>query len=320
MDSSKNIRKYIINSVLVAFIFIVLIFLMSCLFITNKNEYGVVREFGKIVKITNFDINTLTEEEQNIIKSQKIIIENKIGISFKKPIIQSVSLIPKTKLLYDLPISDVITQDKKTMVTDSFVIWRINNPFKFIKSLNSNITNAEDRLSVTVYNSMKNVMSSMSQADIIANRNGSLPTKIQNNIGEDFSQYGIEIIAVETKHLDLPKDNKDAVYQRMISERNNIAAQYEADGDSKKKIIENETNKDVSIKISKANSDAQKLIAEGEAEYMKILSNAYSDQSRADFYEFVRSLDAISDSMKGDNKTLILSKDSPIAKVFYLTK
>ena len=102
----------------------------------------------------------------------------------------------------------------------------------------------------------------------------------------------------------------------MISERENIAAQYTAEGKSEAKMIENTTDKEVSIMLSDAQAKAEATVAEGEAEYMKILTNAYSDPAKMDFYSFVRALDALKESMRGDNKTIILSDDSPIAQIF----
>ncbi len=275
-------------------ILIVLLALLSnVLVVTHSNEYQIVQQFGKIVSV-----------------------RDQAGLSFKIPFVSSVRTLPKTVLLYDLPISDVITRDKKTMVADSFVLWKITDPTKFIQTLNGSVTNAEARISTIVYNSMKNVISSLTQSDIISGRD-KLAGEIFENIGGSLDQYGVELVGVETKHLDLPDDNKNAVYERMISERNNIAASYQAEGESAAKKIRTETDKTISIRISQAQADAEKVIAEGEAEYMRILSEAYSDQSRADFYGFVRALDAAKASMTGENKTLILSKDSPIAQIFY---
>ena len=131
-----------------------------------------------------------------------------------------------------------------------------------------------------------------------------------------YEQYGIRIMSVEVKKLDLPDNNKNAVYTRMISERENIAAQYQAEGEAQAKMIQNTTDKEVSIMRSTANAKAEKIRAEGEAEYMKILSQAYNDKDKSDFYSFVRSLDAAKASMKGGNKTLVLPADSPISEVF----
>jgi len=119
------------------------------------------------------------------------------------------------------------------------------------------------------------------------------------------------------KKLDLPDDNKLAVYTRMISERENIAAQYEAEGQAQAQIIMNTTDKEVSITKSNAEARAEAIIAEGEAEYMRILSDAYSDAGKADFYSYVRALDALKLSMNNSDNTIILSEDSPIAGIFY---
>lgn len=201
------------------------------------------------------------------------------------------------------------------MTVDSFVIWDINDPVKYLASLNASKEKAEVRLGNVVYNSIKNVLSSTNQADIISGRDGNLAKTITENIGDAMDSYGIHIYAVETKKLDLPDSNKESVYQRMISERNNIAAQYTADGDYQSSLIKNETDKTVKETIAKANAEAEKIKAEGEARYMQILSDAYNDEAKADFYNYVRSLDALKASMKGDNKTVILNEDSELARI-----
>ena len=206
--------------------------------------------------------------------------------------------------------------DKKTMITDSYVLWKITDPLLFSQTLNSSISNAENRIDTVVYNAIKNVISSMSQNDVISGRDGELTNAILDNIGSTMNQYGITLLTVETKRLDLPSDNKAAVYERMISERDKIAATYSAEGNSEAQIIRNATDKEISIMLSTATAEAERITAEGEAEYMRILSQAYADQSRTEFYSFVRALDAARLSLNGKNKTLILSPDSPIAQIF----
>ena len=239
------------------------------------------------------------------------------GVSFKIPFIQSVDTLPKQTLLYDLSPSDVITSDKKTMICDSYILWHITDPQKFAQTLNSSILNAESRLDAIVYNSTKNVISSTSQDDVISGRDGALSVAILANIGDSLDQYGIELLSFEVKKLDLPSDNKAAVYERMISERDNIAATFTAEGNSEAQKIRNTTDKEVTVMLSEAEKSAEILISEGEAEYMRILSEAYNDPARQEFYSFVRSLDALKASMQGGNKTVILSPDSPIAQIFY---
>lgn len=265
----------------------------SSIVVTQENEYSLIRQFGRIDHIVS-----------------------QAGISFKLPFIQSVDKLPRNTLLYDLPSSDVITSDKKTMICDSYILWRISDPQKFAQTLNSSIANAESRLDAIVYNSTKNVISSTTQDEVISGRDGELSAAVIANIGSSLDQYGIELLSFETKKLDLPGDNKAAVYERMISERDNIAATYTAEGNSEAQIIRNTTDKEVTVLLSEAEKEAAILIAEGEAEYMRILSEAYNDTSKQEFYSFVRSLDALKLSMQGGNKTVILSPDSPIAQIF----
>ncbi len=286
----KNIKRIL----LIALLLILLCVGVSGIVITGENEYSLIRQFGKVAYVVDT-----------------------AGISFKIPFIQSVDTLPKDIQLYDLSPSDVITSDKKTMICDSYVLWHITDPLKFAQTLNSSIPSAESRLDTIVYNSTKNVISSTTQDDVITGRSGALSAAIIANIGSSLEQYGIELLSYETKQLDLPGDNKAAVYERMISERDNIAATYTAEGSSEAQIIRNTTDQEITILLSNAQKEAEILIAEGEAEYMRILSEAYSDESRQEFYSFVRSLDALKVSLEGDNKTVILSPDSPIAKIFY---
>lgn len=284
-----------------AFILIIIIFgiitLFSTAIVTKENEYTLVKRFGKIERVNS-----------------------EAGLTLRTPFIENVDVLPKSIQFYDMEESEVITMDKKTMVADSYVLWRIKNPILFAQTLNSSIVAAEGRIDSIVYNAMKSEISSLSQADVISGRDGELNQGFMENIGSSMEQYGIELISVETKHLDLPSDNKNAVFERMISERGQIAATYTAQGESEAQKIRNTTDKEVSISISNAEAEAAKIIAEGESEYMRILSEAYSTESKSEFYTFIRSLEAARASLSGEDKTLILSKDSPIAKIFYDVK
>lgn len=261
--------------------------------VTQQNEYKLIRQFGKVDRVISSS-----------------------GISFKIPFIESTQSLPKETLLYDLAASDVITKDKKTMISDSYVLWKISDPLKFAQTLNSSVESGESRINTAVYNATKNAISSMSQDQVITSRDGELSDMVMEAIGTNMDQYGIELLKFETKQLDLPDDNKEAVYERMISERDNIAATYKAEGNSEAKVIRNKTDKEVAIQISDAKKQAEILEAEGEQEYMKILAQAYGEEERSEFYSFVRSLDALKTSMKGEDKTVILSADSPIAQIF----
>ena len=261
--------------------------------VTQQNEYKQIPQGGEVDRVISSS-----------------------GISFKLPFIESTQSLPKETLLYDLAASDVITKDKKTMISDSYVLWKISDPLKFAQTLNSSVESGESRINTAVYNATKNAISSMSQDQVITSRDGELSDMVMEAIGTNMDQYGIELLKFETKQLDLPDDNKEAVYERMISERDNIAATYKAEGNSEAKVIRNKTDKEVAIQISDAKKQAEILEAEGEQEYMKILAQAYGEEDRSEFYSFVRSLDALKTSMKGEDKTVILSADSPIAQIF----
>lgn len=289
MSKLKNMWKPLVLVLVVLYLAV-----SSCTIITYPNEFTVVKQFGKIVSIRETP-----------------------GLSFKIPFIQTAEKIENTVLLYDLAVSDVMTKDKKSMIADCFVLWRIEDPQKFTQTLSAQTANAEYRIDTIVYNSLKNVISSLSQEEVISGRDGELAAAIKNNVGDTLVQYGIELLAIETKSLDLPDENKDAVYERMISERNNIAATYKAEGEEEAKEIANDTSAEILIMQSQADAEAAEIIAKGEAEYMRIMSEAYNDPEKADFYLFLRSLDAAKITMQGEQKTLILDESSPLTQIFY---
>ena len=273
---------------------VVILLLFSSLYSVAPNEYAAVQKNKKIVKI-----------------------EDTPGLKFKLPFIQNIQMISKATMLYDVPLSDVITRDKKSMIADNYVLWRVNDPTKYIRTLDAIEVRAEERIEAAVYNSLKNVISSMSQDEVIEARGEKLTQMLTDEANSDIGDYGIEVITAEIKSLDLPDDNKEAVYDRMISERQNIAASYTAQGEAEAQKIRNETDKNVTVMIANANKDAEILVAEGEAEYMRILQEAYNTKDKENFYSFTRSLDAFQKSLSGGEKTIILDKDSELVKILY---
>ena len=290
----KTIKRLIISGVI---FLIVLIVMSSSLYHVNTNEYAIVKQLGKIVTI-----------------------DNTPGLRIKIPFIQSVQKIYAGNHIYDIPTSDVITKDKKSMIADDYVIWKVIDAKKYYQSLGGISGRAEERIDAAVYNATKNVISAMTQDEIIAARGTKLTELITTEANSDIAEYGLAVITAEIKALDLPETNKNAVYERMISERNNIAAGYTAQGNANAQVIRNETDKQVKILTAEADKDAEAIIAEGEAEYMKILSDAYNIPEKAEFYNYIRSLDALKVSLSGGNKTLLLDKSSELAKILYFNE
>lgn len=282
------------SAFLIVIVVAAIVILSSSLYIVGPNQYAAVRQFGKIISVI---------EEP--------------GLHVKIPFINDTQKISGKAKIYDIAPSDVITKDKKSMIADNFAVWKVVNPTRYIQSLNAIDARAEERVEAAVYNATKNVISSLSQDEVIAFRGEQLTNRITEEANSDIGEYGIVIITTEVKALDLPEDNKAAVYERMISERNNIAAGYSAKGQADAQRIRNETDKQVIIIKADAEKQAAILEAEGEAEYMKILSNAYNDGEKADFYNYLRSLDAMKKSMSGDDKTVILDKSSELARILY---
>lgn len=286
--------KKILRSLAVIAVLFLLLVLTGSFYTVPVKQYAAVRQFGRIVRV-----------------------EETPGLKFKIPFIQSVQRISAATTLYDIPESDVITKDKKSMIADTYVLWKVTEPVKYIQSLNALEARANERIEAAVYNATKNVISSMTQDEVIEARGERLTQMITNDANSDIGGYGIVILQAQIKSLDLPDDNKEAVYERMISERQNIAASYTAEGNSEAQKIRNDTDRQVTIMQAQAQRQAAILEAEGEAQYMETLQEAYNTKDKAEFYNYTRSLDALKASLKGNDKTIILDKDSELAKILY---
>ena len=284
-----------LRSVLLVIGAAVILTLPFSFYVVEPNEYAALFKFGRIVSVSD-----------------------EPGIKFKIPNINTVRHISKKLHLYDIPRSGVITKDKKSMIADNYVTWRVVDPVKYIQTLNSNESLARERIEAAVYNAIKNVISSMTQDEVIEARGGRLSTEIAEASNSDIGMYGIAIVQTEVKALDLPNDNKAAVYERMISERRNIAASYTAEGNSEAQKIRNRTDRTTAIMIAGAEQSADILAAEGEAQYMRTLQSAYDTPEKAEFYNFIRSLDALKKSFSGKGeRVIILDKNSEIGRLIY---
>ena len=287
-------KKNLLKGVLIAVLLLILATATGAFYTVPRRQFVAVRQFGRIVRVVETP-----------------------GLKFKVPFIQNIQRIPACTNIFDIPASDVITKDKKSMIADDFVLWRVVNPTRYIQSLNAVEARAQERIEAAVYNATKTVISSMTQDEVIESRGERLIQMITEDSNNSMTEYGIDIELAQIKALDLPADNKEAVYTRMISERQNIAAQYEAEGNSEKQKIINQTDRQVAVMKAQAEKEAAIIEAEGEAAYMAALQEAYNTQDKADFYNFIRSLDALKASLSGDNKTIVLDKDSELAKILY---
>ena len=285
-------KKWIIIGVIVLALLIVS---GSAFYTVEENQYACTFRFSEIV-------NTVDQA----------------GLHFKIPFVDSVKIFPKEMQFYDIPPSEVLTSDKQNMTVDCYVLWEISDPQQFYRALGTT-AKAEERLNAITYNALKTAMGTLAQADIINMNDGAERNQIYEGISTTVDNqaktYGIHVEDVKIKQFDLPESNLNAVYSRMISERNQMAEKNAADGNYEASIIRNDVDKQVSIMISNAEAEAAKLEAEGEAEYMRMLAAAYNTKDKKDFYEFILALDALKQSLSGEEKTVILDKDSELAKI-----
>ena len=285
-------KKGIIIAIIV---FVLAIAAFGSVYTVAENEYACTFRFSEIVGTTDAS-----------------------GLHLKIPFIDSVKYFPKNMQIYDIPPSEVLTSDKQTMTVDCYILWSISDPQQFYRALGTTVR-AEERLNAITYTAMKIAMGTLAQADIINMNDGAERNEIYEGItttvDTQTAAYGIRVADVKIKQFDLPDSNLNAVYSRMISERNQMAEKYTADGNYEASIIHNDVDKQVNIIISNAEAQAAKLEAEGEAEYMRLLAEAYNSKEKKDFYEFTLALDALKKSLTGDEKTIILDKDSELAKI-----
>ncbi len=284
-------------TILIAAALIVVMIGSGAFYVVAENEHACVMRFNKIETI-----------------------KSEAGLYFKIPFVDEVMSFPNTVMLYDIPESEVLTADKKNMTVDSYITWKIADPQTFYQTLGT-ITEAEIRLDALTYNALKNLMGTLEQNDIINEEDASERNDIYSGITSDVAgvatTYGIEVLDVKVKRLDLPEDNEQAVYARMISDRNQIAEKYTADGEYEASIIRNDVDKQVNIIVSNAQAQAAKLEAEGEAEYMQMLADAYDSDDKKDFYEFTLGLDALKASLDADQntKTVIIDGSSLLGQL-----
>ncbi len=281
--------------IIITVLFLILALAYNSLYVVAENEYACVSRFSEIVSVSD-----------------------QAGLHVKLPFIDTIRSFPKMSLIYDIPPSEVLTADKKNMTVDSYILWEIEDPLTFYRTLGTT-AEAESRLDAVTYNELKNLMGEHNQDDIInmedaAERND-IFTGLTAKIAEVCKGYGINVLDVRIKRFDLAQSNEESVYQRMISERKKEAAEYTSAGELEAAKIRNEADRNANTEISNAKVTAAELIAEGESRYMEELAKMYDTEEKKEFYEFGLALDALKASLSGGSKTVVLDKNSVIGSL-----
>ncbi|MFT4415137.1 protease modulator HflC [Fredinandcohnia humi] len=275
-------------------IFLILIgILLVNVFIVREGEYRVVRQFGEVVRI-----------------------EETPGLSYKIPFIQSVETLPKYQMIYDVQEAEINTKDKKRMMIDNYAVWRIENPKQMIATTRT-VVNAEAKLDEFVYSAIRTELGQLNYDEIIndeKSERGSLNDRITKIVNENLKEdnYGIVVTDIRMKRTDLPAENEQSVFTRMISERQSKAQEYLSKGDAEKNIIEAKTDKEVKEIIAKAQADAEVIRSQGEGEAARIYNEAFAKD--AEFYNLFRTLESYKRTIDGET-VIILPADSPYAQL-----
>ena len=322
------------KALIVIAVIAVLIVLSGSFYTTMENEYSVVKQFGKIVRTNDTaglrvklpfaqSVNYVPKALQvydlpqsEVITSDKMtmIVDAYVlwNVTDAKAYTQTLNASASTAQgRIDVIVYNAIKTTISSMTQEELIASRDSSMKIETTADDPDDIEIKDIESQELDEDGNVIKSSDKEVEVIV-----ISDLLEKCIGDQCDQYGINISDVKIKVLDLPDENKDAVYNRMITERNNIAAAYKAQGESEAQIIRNTTDKEVSVMLSEAQAKADATVAEGEAEYMRILSEAYNDEGKADFYLFSLQLDTLKESVTNGNTTVFLDKNSPIAQIF----
>jgi len=280
------------GSAILPVIFIAALVVLNSIYFVYEGEYGIIKRFDEVVAV-----------------------KHQAGLGIKIPFIENKTSLTKKYVMHDIQQTDVLTLDKRSMIVDTYAVWHIVDPLRFLQTA-ATIREGERRIENTVYGTLKTTISEINQAEIIESRTGEynvLNQRILDNARESLGDFGVNLVDVQIKKFDLPESNKNAVFERMISERNQIAARFLAEGEEEAGMIRYAANKEQEIIISQSRAQAARLEGEGESEFMRILAAAYNTTDRAAFYEFLRTLDALRITMRGDT-TIVMPGDSALPR------
>lgn len=272
--------------------------------------------FAMILVVLTISFNSLIIQEDEIVfirsfgKTIKII--DKPGLYFKMPFINTTSTITKKILCYDSQTLEILTKDNKNLLINNFTLWKIDNAKLFIETLQT-IGNAETKIDNSVYPLFRSKLVTINYNDIIKkqNNNDDFNQEILESARNELRPYGIEIIDIRIKNLNLPQGNQDSIYSRMKSDREKISAQYLSLGEKDASLIRTETDKEVKIIISRAHAEAERIKGMADAEAAKIYADNYNKDP--EFYKFMRTLESYKKTLS-NKPTIIIPLDSPFAK------
>ncbi|WP_227936627.1 protease modulator HflC [Alkalihalobacillus deserti] len=290
---SDEWKKYTKLGATVIILIVILATIISNLFIVEQGEYKVVRQFGEVVRI-----------------------ESEPGLSYKIPFIQSVTTLPKYQMIYDIPPAEVNTRDKKRVLADHYAVWRIESPQLMISNTVTQ-DRAEAILGELIFSAIRAELGQLNFDEIIneeKSSRGSFNELVLERVNEALkrNEYGIILTDVRMKRTDLPEENEQAVFSRMISERHATAQEYLSQGDAEANRIQSATDRKVTETIATANADANEIEGEGEAEAARIYNESFGRDT--EFYQLYRTLESYEKTI-GEETVIVLPANAPYARI-----
>jgi Membrane protease subunits, stomatin/prohibitin homologs len=257
---------------------------LSSIFIVDETQQVVILQLGKPVR-------TITEPGFNV----------KLPFPFQEKIVFDDRL-----LEYDSPPEEILSKDKKSLIVDNYVRWKIVDPLQFLKTVQA-IPTAKSRMDDIVYSELRRELGTHDMVEIITQNREEIMDVVTKASNEATLSYGISVIDVRIRRVDLPSENEESIYARMEAERKRQANKFRSEGSEEAQKIRAATDRDKTIILADAYKEAEKIRGEGDAKAVQVYARSYSSDPK--FYEFVRTLDAYK-KVVDDKTTLVLPSDS----------
>jgi membrane protease subunit HflC len=264
-----------------------------------------------VVALIAFNLFTFTVDETKkaaVLRFGEIIrVVEQPGLQLKIPFINKVIYLDDRVLSYDIQPRDILTSDQKRLTIDNYAIWRVGEPQLFIEANGGRVSTAQSRIDDIVYSDLRDVLAKHSLDEIVSAKRLEYLREVTATSSAKLIKFGIRLIDVRIKRADLPTEIEQAVFSRMRSERERIAAQLRSEGEEEAKKITSQADKELEIILADARKAAEQEMGVGDAQALEIYANAYNQD--ADFYRFWRTLESYETALK-DNTSIVLSTES----------
>lgn len=267
----------------------------SCFFVVQEGERGIVFQFSKIQRTAEGEVRVFEP-----------------GLHFKLPMVENVRKLDAKVQTLDDPSDRFVTSEKKDLLVDSYVKWRIKDFGRYFLSTGGRTDRAENLLKQYINNGLRTEFGTRTIAQIVSGERTELMKKAMEQAGKGADELGIEILDVRVKKINLPDEISKNIFQRMRAERTAVAKEHRARGMEKAEVIRSDVDAKVTIMLADAERNARTTRGEGDAEAAKIYADAYG--KNADFFSFVRSLEAYRNSFQNKSDVLIIQPDNEFFK------